>query len=397
MAFNHSNHFMAAALMCLVSNLSFGAATNQLPNMKLAPKLQPYVDSQVMAGAVILVADKNMILDLESVGYSDLSRRKPMQVNDLFWIASMTKAMTAAALMMLVDEGKIRVDDPVEKYIPDFKNVKVAQPDGKLVPPSHPILIREILSHTSGLRFLNSKDRQIIDSVPLETSIKNDLLESLLFDPGTKYEYSNEGIDTAGRIIEIVAGIPYEQFLQDRLFTPLKMVDTTFRPNAAQLRRLVKSYKTRKYLGGLAEVPIYYLTSPLDGSPRYPSPAGGLFSTAQDVCRFCQMLVNGGTFEGKTFLSTKSVHEMTTKQTGPRVDKSYGFGLDVADETRYGHGGAYTTSMNVDRGQIRIFLVQQASAWARGNPENDFKEAVQKMMSTGTASSVKAGSQTPAK
>jgi CubicO group peptidase (beta-lactamase class C family) len=360
--------------LCLLGGLApaapdFPASTTSI----LAPKLQHYVDDQVMAGAVLLVADKDKLLNLEALGWSDIAAKKAMRVDDVFWIASMTKSVTAAALMMLVDEGRVRVDDPVEKYIPEFSTLKVLQPDGTLVSPSHPILIREILSHTSGMRFLNSKDRSVIDSVPLATSVQHALLEPLQFDPGTKYGYSNEGIDAVGRITEIVSGMPYERFLQERLFTPLGMVDTTFWPKSAQMPRLAKTYKATTDKKRLEETRTGYLTYPLDGPGRYPAPGGGLFSTACDLSRFCQMLLNGGTFEGKTYLSKESVHQMTTKQTGPKVLETYGYGISGStDGQSFGHGGALKTSMTVDHGQIRIFLVQQEGDWSSGDPSKDF-------------------------
>ena len=346
---------------------------------ELAPQLQHYVDDQVMAGAVVLVADKDKTLDLEAFGWSDIEAQTPMRTDDVFWIASMTKSVTATAFMMLVDEGKVRLEDPVAKYLPEFSSLKVQQPDGTLVPPSHPLVIREILSHTSGLRFLNTKDHSVIDSVPLATSIEHDLLEPLLFDPGTKYNYSNEGIDTAGRIVELVSGMSYERFLQERLIRPLGMTDTTFWPSSTQIQRLAKTYKATADKKHLAETHTGYLTYPLDKSERYAAPGGGLFSTAHDVNRFCQMLLNGGTFEGRQYLSSESVHQLTTKQTGPKVDVSYGLGLEgSADGLSFGHGGALKTNMRIDHGQIRIFLVQQEGDWASGDPNNAFNDLARK-------------------
>ena len=345
----------------------------------LAPKLQHFVDDHIMAGAVMLVADKDRILDIEAVGFAELVAKKTMRTNSLFWIASMSKSITAAAFMMLVDEGRIKLDDPVEKYIPEFKKLMVAKTNGTFAAPSHPIKIREILSHTSGMGFLNAKDKQVIDSAPLTESIQHDLLEPLLFDPGTGYKYSNEGIDTAGRIIEIVSGMPYEKFLQDRLFTPLGMTDTTFFPSPAQMQRLAKSYKGNKNTNSLDETSVSYLKYPLDGPGRYPAPGGGLFSTAHDVARFCQMLANSGTFEGKTYLSKEAVHEMTIKQTGALVKNTYGLGFSANDGSSFGHGGAYKTDMVVDHGQIRVFLVQQAGNWASGDPKNEFTMEAKKV------------------
>ena len=367
----------AAGLGMFFLPLARGAESLPATNV-LASKLQHFVDDHIMAGAVVLVADQSRILDVEAVGYADLAAKKAMRTDDLFWIASMSKSVTAAAFMMLVDEGRVKLDDPVEKFIPEFKKLMVARTNGILAAPGHPIKIREILSHTSGMGFLNARDKQVIDSVPLAESIHHDLLEPLLFDPGTGYKYSNEGIDTAGRIIEIVSGMPFEKFLQDRLFTPLGMVDTTFFPSTAQLQRLARSYKVNQGTNGLEETSVSYLKYPLDGTGRYPAPGGGLFSTANDVGRFCQMLANGGSYAGKKYLTKEALREMTIKQTGSLVTNNYGFGLSASDGSSFGHGGAYKTDMVVDHGQIRIFLVQQAGNWARGNPLKEFTTEAKK-------------------
>lgn len=360
----------------------------------LAPKLQPYVDDQVIAGAVMLVADKDRIVDLEAVGFADIANQRKMQVDDVFWIASMSKSVTAAAFMMLVDERRVSLDDPVQKYIPEFANVKVPKPDKTLTPPAHAITIREILSHTGGMHFLNRADRSVIDSVPLATSIEHDLLEPLHWEPGTKYSYSNEGIDTAGRIIEIVTGMPYEKFLQDRLFIPLGMVDTTFWPSAAQIKRLAKTYTPTPDKKGLVETTTKYLTYPLDKPGRYPAPGGGLFSTARDVNRFCQMLLNDGTLDGKKYLSKQAVRQMTTKQTGPNVPEQYGLGVSTSkDGLSFGHGGALKTNMTVDHGQIRIFLVQHTGNWPTNSPGKEFDAQAKRLFSNESPNSTESAPQ----
>jgi len=365
-----------AVVVSLVVSCSLPTLAKDIPSSgKLAARLQHFVDENIMAGAVMLVADKDKILDIETVGYSDLATKKPIKPNDIFWIASMSKAITSAALMMLVDEGKVKLDDPVEKYIPEIKNVKVLDTNGVLVEPNHPVIIREILSHTSGMRFLNTMDNQIIDAVPLEESIMHNLKDPLIFQPGTDYRYSNEGIDTAGLIIQRVSGMPYEKFLKKRIFDPLGMKDTTFTPSPSQLKRLAKSYKTTPK--GLEEVPVTQLKQPLGGKGHYPSPAGGLFSTAIDCAHFCQMLASGGTYKGKRYLSEEAVKTMISKQTPDSVKENYGFGLSVGNGY-FGHGGAYKTNMGVDRGQIRIFMVQQANKWAHGDPYADFVDEAKK-------------------
>jgi CubicO group peptidase (beta-lactamase class C family) len=257
----------------------------------------------------------------------------------------------------------VNLDDPVQKYLPEFANVLVepGQKNDHAAPhrPGHPLTVREILSHTSGLRFLNAKDKMVIDSAPLAESVQHDLLEPLLFEPGSGYKYSNEGIDTAGLIIQVVSGMAYETFLQQRLFTPLEMKDTTFFPSAAQVARLAKSYKPDAAKSGLEETRIKYLKYPLDGPGRYSAPGGGLFSTAADVARFCQMLLNWGVYRQRWYLSEAAIAEMTKKQTGVHIRESYGLGFSVGAGT-YGHGGANATNMSVDtrRGIVRVFMVQ---------------------------------------
>lgn len=270
---------------------------------KVAAALQPFVDEHTLAGAVTLVASKDKVLSLEAVGFSDVAGKVPMKADDSFWIASMSKPMTASALMMLVDEGKVNVEDPVEKYLPEFRGqMLAAEQDGEhvlLKKPSHPIKVREVLSHTSGLPFMSRPEQQTgrIDTMPLREAAMSYALTPLVFEPGTKYQYSNAGINTAGRIIEVVSGMPYEQFMQKRLFDPLGMKDTSFFLNEQQLKRLARSYKPDKDRTGLEETPVTQLSYPLTRPDRYPSPAGGLFSTAADVGRFGQMILNGGEFE----------------------------------------------------------------------------------------------------
>jgi CubicO group peptidase (beta-lactamase class C family) len=182
-----------------------------------------------------------------------------------------------------------------------------------------------------------------------------------VFEPDSKYQYSNAGINTAGRIIEVVSGMPYEEFLDKRLFEPLGMNDTTFWPNEQQLKRLAKSYRPNRDKNDLVEIEIGQLKYPLCDRARQPMPAGGLFSTAADVGRFCQMILNRGTLEGKRYLSEEAVKVMTSKQTGDAVQVSYGLGWSTNNGV-IGHGGAHATNMSIDieRGLITVFMIQHA-------------------------------------
>jgi len=342
--------------------LPFAPAETASP---LAEALQPFVDKNTLAGAVMLVANRNRVLAVETVGYADLASHKPLGKDDLFWIASMSKPITATAFMMLVDEGKVKLDDPVEKYLPEFHDQWLAVEQDKehvvLRKPARPITVRDILSHTSGMPFKSALEQPTLDLLPLKVAVRSYAMTPLVFEPGTKYQYSNAGINTAGRIIEVVSGMPYEQFLDKRLFEPLGMKDTTFWPSPDQQRRLAKSYKPNAEKTGLEEITVTQLKYPLDERTRQPMPAGGLFSTAHDLGRFCQLILNGGILEGDRLLSTDAVEQMTSKQTSPAIKESYGLGWTTGSGT-FGHGGAYNTQMWVDtkNGLVLVLLVQHA-------------------------------------
>jgi len=330
----------------------------------VASVLQPFVDSHALAGAVTLVASKDKVLSLEAVGFADVAAGKPMRTDALFWIASESKPLTATALMMLVDEGKVALGDPVEKYLPEFSGQMVAvEQDSEHVllrKAARPITVRDILSHSSGLPF-GSRIEPKIDRHPLSEAVVSYALTPLNSQPGTRYQYSNAGINTAGRIIEVVSGIPYEAFMEQRLFKPLGMKDTTLWPSQAQLERLARSYKPGASKTNLEETGIGQLTYPLDDRRRGPSPAGGYFSTARDLARFGQMLLNGGVLDGKRYVSAEAVQEMTRKQTGDAIKENYGLGWSVGPAS-FGHGGAYSTNLGIDtqRQLVTVFMVQHA-------------------------------------
>ena len=353
--------------------MPFAAPAADTPSSKqIAAALQPFVDSHSLAGAVTLVADKDRVLSLDAVGFADVAAKKRMRPDALFWIASQSKPITATAFMMLVDEGKIKLDDPVEKYLPEFKNLWLTAERGKdsllLRRPRRPITVRDVLSHTSGLPFSSALERPTLDLLPLRVAVGSYAMTPLQFEPGSKYQYSNAGINTAGRILEVVSRMPYEDFLQKRLFDPLGMKDTTFWPNKEQLNRLAKSYAPNADRTGLKEITIGQLKYPLNDHRRQPMPAGGLFSTAADVGRFCRMMLNGGVLDGKRYLSEAAVKEMTSKQTPSGVKAGYGLGWSTGGGT-FGHGGAYATNMTIDprSGLIAVFMVQHAGFPGNGN------------------------------
>lgn len=349
----------------------------QVPSA-LASKLQPFVDEGVVTGAVTIVATKDRVLSLDVIGKSDLQTGTPMRADSLFWIASMTKPMTAVCIAMLVDEGKLSVDDPVEKHLPEFGTqwqISEQTPERRvLVKPARPITIRDLLTHTGGLSDAKGA-RPTATLAELSMGYANAPLQ---FPAGSKWSYDNPGINTLGRIVEVASGLPFAEFIQTRLFEPLGMRDTTFWPSAEQAARLARSYKPGKTAGTLEEAEIYLLKGlPATDRNRTPFPAAGLFSTAGDVTRFYQMMLGGGTFEGRTVLKPETVAEWTRTQsgelkTGFTEGMSWGFGFQVVKQPAgatamlspgtFGHGGAYATNSWGDpvKGLVYVLMIQRA-------------------------------------
>ncbi|MFO0864051.1 MAG: serine hydrolase domain-containing protein [Gemmataceae bacterium] len=376
-------------LLCLAMLVPFVASAQEGKNdAGLAKVLKPFVDQKFLAGAVVLVADKEKILDVETAGYADVEDNTLMGPDAVFWIASMSKPITAAALMLLVDEGKIHLDDPIDKYLPEFKDLWLTAEKEKdkltLKRPAKMPTIRQCLNHTSGMPFKSALEQPTLDHVVLRDAVRSYAMTPLHSEPGTKYLYSNAGINTAGRIIEVVSGMPFETFLEKRLTAPLEMKDTTFFPNEQQVKRLAKSYKPNQAKTGLESLKITYLTYPLTDKARQPMPGGGLFSTATDCGHFCQMLLNQGKYKGKKILSEEAIRELGKRQTPESMKESYGLGFAVGGDT-FGHGGAYATNMSVDRkrGLVLVYMVQHNGFPGNGGQaQAAFRKAAEEKFTT---------------
>lgn len=347
----------------------------------IKPVLESLVDKHIAPGVVTLVTNKDKVLDFESAGYASLASKTPMRKDAVFWIASMSKSLTGTALMMLVDEGKVSLEDPVEKYLPEFKDQKVKDADGILRAPKHPITVREVMCHTSGMVLANEKTLRQTQS--LKDNVALYARFPLRQEPGTKYEYNNCGINTGGRIIEVVSSMNYADFLQKRLFEPLGMKDTTFWPNEEQAARLAHTARFTAHKKGLEEIQqdkgaeqriidkwsegVHVPRSvtadmgagiAFNYAKHYGEPAGGFFSTAKDIGTFCRMLLNAGALDGKRYLSEQAVKHLSSIQTGETPvspDSAYGVGFSIKlkdDEGpsvgSFGHRGARRTAMWID-------------------------------------------------
>jgi CubicO group peptidase (beta-lactamase class C family) len=344
---------------------------------EIPKQLQRFVDDGTIAGAVTLVARHDKVVALDAVGLADLATKRAQQTDDLFWIASMTKPITATAVLMLQDAGKLNVNDPVEKYLPEFHGQWLIAERGtnslKLVPPARPITLHDLLTHTSG----------ISDMPPprIETTLAELVVgyanKPLQFAPGSKWTYSTAGINVLGRIVEVVSGQPFAAFLDERILHPLGMKSTTFWPTARQARRLATAYAPGPGGKGLAPTDIYFIKGGVENHARPPLPGGGLFSTAGDMAKIYQFVLNDGVVGGKRLLSKEAVAQMTSVQTGDLtcgfVDgMAFGLGWGVVKQPQgvtamlapgtFGHGGAYGTQGWVDAQHdlIVVLMIQRA-------------------------------------
>ncbi len=339
--------------------------------------LQELQEKPEFAGAVTMVVGPDRIIALEAFGLADIASGRPMRKDSLFWIASMTKPITAMGVLMLVEEGKLGLDDPVEKYLPSFKAQKLATPTGP-VPTPRPVTIRDLLTHTSGLSAASlTAANQPVDTVPLAAMVDHSGRTALVSAPGAKWAYSNTGINALGRIIEVVSGQPYPDFVQKRFFDPLDMNSTSFWPDDTLQASLATPYRKDKATGKLIAAGNSRFSNPLQNRARTAIPAGGLFSTANDLAQLCQMILRGGELDGHRFLRPETLKLMTTNQLGEMPKVSFaegmrmGLGFHVVGTPigvteslspgSFGHGGAYGTQAWIDpvRRQAYILLIQR--------------------------------------
>lgn len=335
---------------------------------QVAAAMQPYLTRYKLAGLIGIIADKEGNVHYRNLaGYADVEARKPIDENNIFWVASMSKMFVGASIMMLVDEGKVSLDDPVTKFIPSLGDWKVVtEKDAThvlLKSPAHPVTLRHLLSHTSGLSALSEVQKQAgADTTSLQVRALSSVTGPLQWQPGERYAYGNQGMNIAARVVEIVSGMGYADFLQQRIFEPLGMNETTFWPSEAQIARLAGAYGSNKDGTGYQRGGIDFLTKPFsDRVHRFPEAGGGLFSTPHDMLRYGRMLANNGELEGHRYLSPEAMDELRKEQTGTtKVNYSLGYHLRNG---MFGHDGAYGTDLSVNprTGMVALFMVQCTS------------------------------------
>jgi CubicO group peptidase (beta-lactamase class C family) len=345
---------------------------------KIAPKMREFVAAKQISGAVTLVAHKGKIVHLEAVGDAEIAAPRPMTKNTLFGVASMTKPITATAVMILQDEKKLSIDDPVSKYIPTFRDARLE--DG---PPQREITIRDCLMHTSGL----TGDQAVVDS--LAKTADELARKPLKFEPGAKWEYS-PGLNVCGRIIEVASGQSFEDFLAKRIFVPLGMSDSSFHLTPERKTRLAVLYRPTEDKQSI-EPDAKQLGTP--GAASY-GPSGGLYSTAGDMARFDQMILNGGELDGARIVSQDAVRQMTKVQTGDFAvgftpGNAWGLGFCIVREPQgvtamlspgsFGHGGAWGTQGWIDRARQTIYVLMIQRKDFGNSDASDIRAAFQQL------------------
>jgi CubicO group peptidase (beta-lactamase class C family) len=371
-----------------------------------------HIDAGEISGAVTLVARRGRIVHFEAHGLMDLETKKPMAKDAIFRLASMSKPITSVAVMMLVEDGLIRLNDPVSKFIPEFKDTKVAMPANPgapaggtpaagppailTVPANRGITIRDLLTHTSGLMssgIAQAEAARLVHRNPddtLATYIPRLGLVPIDFQPGSQWAYSGgAGPEVLSRIVEIVSGQTYDAYLRTRLFEPLGMKDTFFYPPDDRRPRLPTLYLKN----GLTKAPNQ------DGysSKVYFSGAAGLMSSAEDYLQFAQMLLNGGVLNGKRLLGPRTVELMASNQVGdmfngklgrPAHGMGFGFLMAVIQDSvaaglrvsngSFGWDGAYGTQMWIDPKEqmVTIIMIQEQVVQVQRDFENAVMQAI---------------------
>jgi CubicO group peptidase (beta-lactamase class C family) len=365
-----------ASLLCAVS----GYALDSTKLEAIRPAMEQAVAAKQAAGIVTLVMEKGRVVHHEAAGMADIGAGRKMEKDALFWIASMTKSVNATAVMTLVDEGRLGLDEPASKWLPELGKMKLA--DGSA--PEKPVTLRMLLSHTAGIAFPPRKPTD--GAISLKSYVETLVRAPLAFQPGSSYEYGF-GPTVAGRILEVVSGMKYADYLREKVLKPLGMNDTMFNPDDAHRARIARTYKMDEETRELAPGYNPFVTS--DASVTHMvEPSGGLFSTAADMGRFYAMIAGGGELDGVRILSAKAVKDMTTPVLAGGKPQAYAVGWQFNAETQrpcaampvgsFGHGGAFATNGWIDpeRDLVTVFLVQNVLVPDSGKPKDAFQRLV---------------------
>jgi len=366
-------------------------------NAVTAFALQHFIDSDEISGAVTAVVGPDGIIAIEAFGLADVAKKRSMSKDSMFWIASMTKPMTAMGVMMLVEEGKVKLDDPLEKFVPEFKGIQLKTAQG-LVAPKRAVTVKDLVTHTSGIDTTTATAANTpVDTLPLAEMCVAYAKKPLVNEPGSQWTYNNNGINLLGRIIEVASGKPFADFMEERLFEPLGMTNTTFWPSPDHLDVLAKPYSKSKDSGELVEAKNSRFSEPLHDQKRTAMASGGLYSCAKDLGQLYQMLLNGGELGGKRYLKAATLKQMTSNQLGDMSKVSFapgmhmGLGFHIVHEPKeateslsagtFGHGGAFGTQAWIDPVKKRAYVLLIQRTDLKNSDQSDIRREFQKAAS----------------
>ena len=331
--------------------------------------MHSYVDNKDFSAVQTAIVKNGKLIHFNSYGYSDISLEKPLSNNDIFRIASMTKPIVSVALMMLYERGEFRLDDPVSKFIPEFKNLKKGK---KEKPIKNEIKIIDLLRHSAGFEFKGPDGYMESIGLSLEEFVKESIKSPLLYEPGTQWRYSYS-TDICGYLIEVISGMSLDKFLKTNIFEPLNMRDTFFELPKEKMDRLTTLYALEKKKLTVFDEP----STSLANNVTLFSGAGGLLSTTNDYLVFCQMLLNGGVFNKQRIIQTSTINLMLEdhakglkyKKLIFGKKKGFGLGFEIINEENtkfgskgtYGWGGIFGTYFRIDPVENMIFVYMTQS------------------------------------
>ena len=370
-------HILMTGLAVIAAGCCFGKAEfrDKDSGTSFAAKaLKPYLQSGELPGAISIFYS-NGIQETACLGWANVEKKIPMGMDNVFMQCSQTKGFCGVTIAILVEEGKISLDDPVAKYLPYFKDLKVRVKgkDGKytIVPAKNTLTVRMVMNHTGGFPFeIPTKRKKGWSGCSLQATAKEAAANPLRFEPGTGVQYSNTGIDIGAAVIEVVTGKPWEVFLKERVLDPLGMKDSSFKPTDKQLESAISLYVASKGKKAVYRHAERAMPRPYNGPDVHPSAGAGLWTTAADQLKFYKMLMNLGVGDnGVRILKEDTVKRLLASSTRPKNFVGYSLGLTLAPGGWFGHGGAWGTNcmVNWQKKQLRLWVVQMrgSSIWRK--------------------------------
>ena len=381
----------ALAVGALRAEDAFSSSLVPSPDARVARAIRPWIESGELPGAVSILCDGGRT-EVTCAGWADVAAKRPISLDDMFMQCSQTKGFCGVTAAILVEEGRLSLDDPVSKYLPEFATlwVKTSETNDMLVcrKAKTPLTVRMCLNHTGGFPFSIPAKSPLLPGggwsggMPLRSAAATAASQPLLFEPGTSGKYSNTGIDVAAAVVQTVCGMPWERFLQERVLDPLGMTATGFKPTKEQISGQMHLYECHANAPATWKRQHGQMQRPYDGDHVFPSAGAGLWTTARDQVKFYRMLMNGGVGDnGARILEEKTVRDLLATPSRPNGDYSLGFNAPPGGKGWFGHGGAWGTNCQVDMDgkRLKLWVVQLNGGprpWdkARAAAEDDFFE-----------------------